>query len=99
MPAAPEESKTLKEEHADATRAALVASARALFAERGYAAVSIEEIVRRARVTRGALYHHFRDKTDLFRAVFESVEEEVGERVATKAMAAVTDPAKHLEAG
>src|SRR5919199_3104486 len=98
MPAAPEESKTLKEEHAEATRAALVASARALFAERGYAAVSVEQIVRRARVTRGALYHHFEDKSDLFRAVFESVQRDLAQRL-MDAASAQPDTADHLEAG
>ena len=95
---APTDVKSLKAEHAEATRAALVASARALFAERGYAAVSIEEIVRRARVTRGALYHHFEDKEDLFRAVFESVQRDLGRQLMAAANAR-RDPAKHLEAG
>ena len=69
----------------DATRAELIASARELFAERGYAAVGTEEIVNRAGVTRGALYHHFADKRDLFRAVHEQLEAElvasIGERI------------------
>ena len=69
-----------------ATRAELMRVARALFAERGYAAVGTEEIVARANVTRGALYHHFADKKDLFRAVHEELEEElvagVGKRIA-----------------
>jgi AcrR family transcriptional regulator len=98
MSAPPEEVKTLKEEHAEATRAALIESARALFAERGYAAVSIEEIVRRARVTRGALYHHFDDKADLFRAVFESVQRDLAERL-LDAASSQPDPARHLEVG
>jgi AcrR family transcriptional regulator len=92
------EPKSLKEEHAEATRAALVSSARALFAERGYAAVSVEEIVRRARVTRGALYHHFDDKADLFRAVFESVQIDLANRLRAAA-SAQPDPARHLEVG
>ena len=69
----------------DATRDALVGAARALFAERGYAAVGTEEIVARAGVTRGALYHHFADKRDLFRAVHEELEEalvaDIGARI------------------
>ena len=68
-------------ERTEATRAALLQAARALFAEKGYAAVPAEEIVRAAGVTRGALYHHFQDKKDLFRAVHESLEEELVARI------------------
>jgi AcrR family transcriptional regulator len=70
----------------EATRASLVASARALFAERGYAAVGTEEIVARAGVTRGALYHHFGDKKDLMRAVLHDLSRELAEASATAAL-------------
>src|SRR3954447_24297971 len=93
-----EEAKSLKAEHAEATRAALVASARALFAERGYAAVSIEQIVRRAGGARRALYHHFEDKSDLFRAVFEDVQHDLARRL-LEAASSQPDEAKHLESG
>ncbi len=63
------------------TRQALVDAARTLFTERGYAATGTEEIVAAARVTRGALYHHFHDKTDLFRAVMEQIAREVAEHL------------------
>jgi AcrR family transcriptional regulator len=78
--------KSRKAEQAEATRGALLSVARELFAERGFAAVSTEEIVQRAGVTRGALYHHFRDKRDLFRAVFEAVEQRVVEKIAGVAL-------------
>jgi AcrR family transcriptional regulator len=64
------------------TRAKLVRAGRQLFARHGYAAVGTEEIVRRAGLTRGALYHHFADKEALFLAVYEDVERELTERIA-----------------
>src|SRR5918997_4373477 len=63
------------------TRRALLDAAREQFAEVGYHGASAEEIVRRAGVTRGAMYHHFEDKRGLFRAVVEEVEVEVDEVV------------------
>jgi AcrR family transcriptional regulator len=84
--------KRTQVERSEATRAALIAAARELFGERGYGAVGTEEIVARAGVTRGALYHQFTDKRDLFRAVLEALEEEViarlGEQVVAKASSA-----------
>lgn len=85
-------------EQAEVTRTALVAAARALFTERGYAATSTTEIVERAGVTRGALYHHFPAKDDLFRAVFEQLEAEVTEHVAEEALAGA-DPFEQLRVG
>lgn len=61
----------------DATREALLAAARELFAERGYAATAIDEIVARAGVTKGAFYHHFAGKQVLFLSVFEAVKKEL----------------------
>ena len=68
------------------TRATLLRVARELFARHGYNDVATEEIVRRAGVTRGALYHHFRDKRDLFQAVVEQIEQEVLQKVAETAL-------------
>ena len=73
--------ETRRAEHAADTRQALVDTARRLFTSQGYAATGTEEIVAGARVTRGALYHHFKDKSDLFRAVMEQVAREVAEEL------------------
>ena len=89
-----------KAERSTATRRRLIATARALFAKRGFAAVGTEEIVKRARVTRGALYHHFRDKSDLFRAVHVEVEAEMAGFVrAQLAQTSVTQPMELFRAG
>ena len=85
-------------ERSEATRAKLVGVARALFAKRGYAAVPAEEIVRRAGVTRGALYHHFGGKRELFAAVFEDVERELTEKIAGAALSG-NEPIAQLRAG
>ena len=87
-----------KAEQADSTRTALGAAARQLFTERGYAATSTTEIVERAGVTRGALYHHFAAKEDLFRAVFEQLEDEVTKHVAKEALKSA-DPLEQLRRG
>lgn len=79
-----------KQEQSEATRRALTGVARELFGERGYAATATEEIVERAGVTRGALYHQFKDKRDLFIAVLEQLQQEVLGRLGAAAAAAAT---------
>jgi AcrR family transcriptional regulator len=74
-------SKRTQADRSAATRAALVAAARPLFTEKGYAAVGTDEVARAAGVTRGALYHQFAGKTELFVAVFEQIEEEIATRI------------------
>jgi AcrR family transcriptional regulator len=87
-------------ERSEATRAALVRAARPLFAEHGYAGVGTEEIVREAGVTRGALYHHFDGKLELFAAVYEAIEEELAERIAKGALEAnAASPLEAMRAG
>jgi AcrR family transcriptional regulator len=73
------------------TRAALIAAARLLFGAEGFAEVGAERITREAGMTRGALYHQFTDKADLFAAVLDQVEAEIAQRVA--AAVAGLDPA------
>jgi AcrR family transcriptional regulator len=90
--------KTLRERQAEATRALLVGVARELFAERGYAATSIEEIIQRAGVARGALYHHFAGKEALFRAVYDAVQADTASRVVAAALAC-PDPWTGVRAG
>ena len=85
-------------ERREATRTALVTAARELFAAKGFAGAGREEIVERAGVTRGAMYHHFASKEDLFLAAFEAVETDVMHHVATAALAS-DDPLEQLRLG
>jgi AcrR family transcriptional regulator len=91
---------SIREERSEATRAQLIRTATELFAARGYAGVGTEDVVRGAGVTRGALYHHFADKRELFAAVHEQLEGElitaIGQRLAD---AARSDPAEVLVLG
>jgi AcrR family transcriptional regulator len=80
-----------------ATRDALVAAARLLFAAQGFAEVPTDAIVAEAGVTRGALYHQFADKTALFDAVMEAVEADIATRLADAvATAGISDPIEAL---
>ena len=85
-------------ERRESTRAALIEAARRLFAERGYAAVGTEEIVRAAGVTRGALYHHFDGKRELLAAVYEQMESEIATRLG-ESVTPGAGPLETLEAG
>ncbi|MDO8361292.1 MAG: TetR/AcrR family transcriptional regulator [Actinomycetota bacterium] len=83
-------------ERAEATRAKLIAVARRVFVEKGYFNTGTEEIVQEAKVTRGALYHHFTDKKALFLAVFEAVEQDL---LANSGQLVATDSFERLRTG
>jgi AcrR family transcriptional regulator len=78
-------------ERGDATRALILRAARELFAARGYADVGTNEVVERAGVTRGAMYHHFREKKDLFRAVYVQHEQSAMAAIVSR-MSEARDP-------
>src|ERR1700722_4525561 len=67
-----EDRPSLRTDQVAQTRTALVAAARRLFGRDGFAATSVDDIAREARLTTGALYHHFPNKTALFESVFEA---------------------------
>lgn len=77
-------------ERTEETRTALLSAARSLFIEKGFANTGTPEIVKAANVTRGALYHHYRDKEDLFRAVIEREAATVGTEIEQSTIAATT---------
>jgi AcrR family transcriptional regulator len=89
-----------RRERGATTRDRLIDTATELFAAHGYVDVGTEEIVKRAGVTRGALYHHFTDKRDLFRAVYARMEAEiVAEIVGSIGDIPADDPLRALEVG
>lgn len=72
----------LRSQHVEATRRAVLAAARSAFGRKGYTQTSVDEIAAAARVTKGAVYHHFAGKEALFRAVYAEVEAEAQARTA-----------------
>ena len=90
--------KARREEYTEATRAALLEAARTAFTARGFARTSVDDIVRSARLTKGALYHHFKDKRAVFEAVFRGIEEALVRRV-VEASARHGDPWARIDAG
>lgn len=79
------------------TRSKLIAAGRKAFAERGFAAASMDDLTAAAGLTRGALYHHFGDKTGLLSAVVAQVDGEMAAK-AKRAAALAPDPWTALEA-
>ncbi|MQA25302.1 MAG: TetR family transcriptional regulator [Micromonosporaceae bacterium] len=91
--------RSRRDEYSEITRQALIDSAASLFAERGFAGASLEEVTARARVTKGALYHHFRSKRALFEAVFDAKEVEVIGQVTAALRNHSGDPTSMVRAG
>lgn len=87
-----------REEYAEATRTALLDAARESFVEGGFQQASVETIARRARVTRGAFYHHFSDKRSLFEALVVTLQVNAAERL-VQAAVGEKSPMARLQAG
>jgi AcrR family transcriptional regulator len=87
-----------RNEYTEATRRALLDSAAAAFVAQGYADASLDDIAHAARLTKGAVYHHFGGKRDLFRAVFDEARAELGASLRA-AEAGEPDPWQRLRAG
>jgi len=85
------ERASLRAEQVEQTRAALLAAGRVLFGRDGYAVTSVDDLAREARVTTGALYHHFPSKAALFEAVFELVHLDLLQASAVASASALPD--------
>jgi AcrR family transcriptional regulator len=81
-----------------ATRRHIVATATKLFAKAGYEAVSIERVLEKTGVSRGALYHHFDSKAALFEAVLEGMEEKIALEI-REASRGIADPVSAMRKG
>jgi AcrR family transcriptional regulator len=90
--------KSRREEYAESTRAAIVEAAVQRFAADGFARTSMDAIAQSARVTKGAVYHHFQDKADVFEAAFVLMEQRLLDKV-TAGIEGLTDPWQLMAAG
>jgi len=86
-------------QRSDTTRRELLSVARGLFTDEGFASATLDDVVERAGVTKGALYHHFRDKKELFRAVFEELEMEMCNEIIAAAATAGDDVLEQMRRG
>ncbi|WP_067536515.1 TetR/AcrR family transcriptional regulator [Nocardia crassostreae] len=87
-------------ERSAATRAVVIRVARELFGQYGYGAVSTVAVAEAAGVSRGAMYHHFSEKRDLFEAVFEDLERDLVKVIGSAvAEARAEDPIASLIVG
>lgn len=89
---------TRRQDYSSSTKRALIESATELFTERGYAGTSLDEVVAAARVTKGALYHHFPSKLALFESVFMHIQQDATEEI-RGVISAVNDPWERAEVG
>ncbi len=87
-----------RQQYSAATRRALLRAAGQLFSVRGYAATSLDAIVAEAKVTKGALYHHFSGKRGIFEAVLSDIEDQAAKQI-TKAIKGVQDPWEQARVG
>ncbi|ORM33457.1 TetR family transcriptional regulator [Williamsia sp. 1135] len=85
-------------EQSELTAARILDVAIDAFGSRGFTAVSLEDVAAAAEVTRGAVYHHFRSKSGLFRAVHAETQRRVGQAV-DDATSGIGDPWEALETG
>jgi AcrR family transcriptional regulator len=92
------EVKSRREEYAEATRAAILEAAMERFTADGFAATTVDAVAEAARVTKGAVYHHFKDKAELLEAAFVVMEEELVATV-TAAVEGIDDPWEELSRG
>src|SRR5262249_60710913 len=90
--------RSRRDEYTESTGRALLEAAAEAFVDRGFADASLDDIATAARLTKGALYHHFAGKQDLFRAVFEEVESELIEAI-RQAGSEETDPWQQMLVG
>lgn len=90
--------KSRREEYAELTRVAIVEAAVTRFAADGYAGTNIDSIAEQARVTKGAVYHHFADKAALFEAAYAAVEDDLLAKVLAR-VSGLDDPWQSLLAG
>jgi AcrR family transcriptional regulator len=90
---------SLRAQQIEATRRAVLDAARALFGRQGYAQTSVDQIAAAARVTKGAVYHHFANKEALFRAVHAEVEADAQGRAARAGLSAAGSPLDAIAAG